>query len=244
MGNHDSSQPGPSRWQAWQMFDRIAPRYDLLNRLLSFGRDTAWRRALVRCLPDGSELYALDLATGTGDVLITLHRESGRLRGGLGADMSGGMLIQGRKKLIRLGLWDRYPLARCDATRLGLRENVFDVVTIAFGIRNVVAVETALEEMRRVLRPGGRVLILEFSLPENRLFRRVYLWYFRHVLPRIGGIISGDTPAYRYLNETVESFPYGEAFCALMKNAGFENIQSRALTLGIAAIYQGDKARG
>lgn len=243
MSIDESSRETPSRGQVWRMFDRIAPRYDLLNRLLSFGRDRAWRRALTKCLPEGKNLFALDLATGTGDVLIALHRDSDRLRGGIGADMSGGMLSQGRVKLQRLGLWDRYPLARCDATQLALREGVFDVVTIAFGIRNVVAVEAALEEMRRVLRPGGRLLILEFSLPENRLFRRFYLAYFRHVLPRVGGWISGDASAYRYLNETVETFPYGAAFSAMMTAAGFEKVQYRPMTLGIATIYQGDKPR-
>ena len=238
----DTSSPAQSARDAvWRMFDRIAPRYDLLNRLLSGGRDVAWRKRLARHLPPGDDLCVLDLATGTGDVLIMLDQASGRICSGLGVDMAGEMLALGQRKLERGGLTGRFTLARADATVIPAADDSVDAVTIAFGIRNVDCVEKALAEMRRVLKPGGRALILEFSLPSTRLFRGGYLFYFRHVLPRIGGLISGDRQAYRYLNETVESFPYGEAFIQLMERQGFHSVKQHPLTFGIASIYEGEK---
>ncbi len=222
------------------MFDRIAPRYDLLNQLLSFGRDAAWRKQFIRHLPPGSSLHALDLATGTADVLIALAKNP-RVATGTGLDMSWEMLRRGRQKLLRLGLTPRFTLLRGDATAQGLAPETFDLVTMSFGIRNVTDVSACLREMRRVLKPGGRALILEFSLPGNRLLRALYLAYFRHLLPRIGGLISGDSHAYRYLNTTVETFPYGGAFLELMTGAGFHHVQAHPLTFGIATLYQGDK---
>ena len=227
--------------QSWKIFDRIAHRYDLLNRLLSFGRDVAWRKRLLWHLPEGKALRLLDLATGTADVLLTLYRKSGRIGYGVGADRSAGMLLQGREKLRAQAVENDLSLVLADGVQLGFAENGFDVATIAFGIRNIPDVDAGLRELYRVLKPGGRVLILEFSLPGNRLIRTGYLFYFRHILPRIGGLISGDPTAYRYLNETVESFPYGEAFCALMRTAGFQDLQAHPLTFGIATLYCGDK---
>jgi len=222
------------------MFDRIAPRYDLLNQLLSFGRDAAWRKQFIRHLPPGSSLHVLDLATGTADVLIALAKNP-RVATGVGLDMSWEMLRHGKQKLMRSGLAPRFALLRGDATAQGLAPETFDLVTMSFGIRNVTDVSACLREMRRVLKPGGRALILEFSLPGNRILRALYLAYFRHVLPRIGGIISGDSHAYRYLNTTVETFPYGGAFLDLMTGAGFHHVEAHPLTFGIATLYQGDK---
>lgn len=229
----------PSRQDVWRMFDRIAHRYDLLNRLLSFRQDVAWRKRLARLLPDRPDLRVLDLATGTGDVLLSLHHNSGRVQSGVGVDMAGKMLAIGHEKIAARDLSKTLRMVRGDAMTIAFDDASFDAVTIAFGIRNVLDVCEALREMRRVLRPGGRALVLEFSLPGNALFRAGYLFYFRHVLPRIGGLISGDSYAYRYLNETVESFPYGEAFCALMRDAGFADVRAHPLTFGIATIYEG-----
>jgi demethylmenaquinone methyltransferase/2-methoxy-6-polyprenyl-1,4-benzoquinol methylase len=234
-------KPQPPRQDVWRMFDRIAPRYDLLNRLLSGRQDVSWRRKLARLLPERDKMSVLDLATGTGDVLVEIWRAGRGVARGIGMDMSGGMLAIGHDKLAQHGLSSSYQMVRGDAGRIAAADNSFDAVTIAFGIRNVIDVPEALKEMRRVLNPGGRVLILEFSLPSNAFFRAGYLFYFRHVLPRIGGAISGDSYAYRYLNQTVETFPYGEAFLALMREAGFRDVRSRSLTFGIASIYQGDK---
>lgn len=230
---------GPDRARASEMFDRIAPRYDCLNRLLSLRRDVAWRKCMARHIPDGGALRLLDLATGTADVLLSLCAREPRVAAAVGVDVSAGMLARGRLKIARARPAAQCALVRGDATRLGLRNGWFDVATIAFGIRNVTDVAGALREMHRVLRPGGRALVLEFSLPAHRLVRGVYLLYFRHVLPRIGGLISGDLQAYRYLNETVETFPYGPAFCALMTDAGFREVRAIPLTFGIATLYLG-----
>lgn len=232
-------QPEPSRNDVWRMFDRIAPRYDLLNRLLSMRQDVAWRKRLARLLPERENQHVLDLATGTGDVLLSLCRHSSKVRFGVGMDMAGQMLVRGQEKVRHLGV----PafMVRADATCIAGADDAFDAVTIAFGIRNVLDVGQALREMYRVLKPGGRVLVLEFSLPASRLLRAPYLFYFRNVLPRIGGLISGDSHAYRYLNTTVETFPYGEAFCKILRDTGFHQVQSHPLSFGIATIYQGDK---
>lgn len=223
------------------MFDRIAPRYDLLNRVLSMRQDVYWRRRLARLLPDRPELALLDLATGTGDVLIELTRRTPRITTAVGMDMAGQMLRIGQQKLAARPPEAHTAMVRADATCIAAADAQFDAVTIAFGIRNVLDVKAGLREMHRVLKPGGRALILEFSLPQNRLLRSLYLLYFRHVLPRIGGALSGDEPAYRYLNQTVESFPYGEAFCGLMRAAGFVAVRVTPLTFGIASIYTGDR---
>ncbi|HNR29959.1 MAG TPA: ubiquinone/menaquinone biosynthesis methyltransferase [Candidatus Hydrogenedentes bacterium] len=243
----NSAPEGPSRRRAGEMFDRIAPRYDFLNRVLSLRRDVVWRRRMARHLPEGAALRLLDLATGTGDVMLSLCAIEPRIELALGVDVSSGMLSRARVKIARGpgrnrgrdAAAPRCGLARVDATRLALRDASFDVATIAFGIRNVIDVDAALREMRRVLRRKGRALVLEFSLPGNALLRELYLLYFRRVLPRIGGLISGDIQAYRYLNETVETFPYGEAFCALMRAAGFVEVRAVPLTFGIAMLYVG-----
>ncbi len=229
------------RANVWLMFDRIAHRYDLLNRLLSFRQDVAWRNKLARYLPPGDELTVLDVATGTGDVLISLFHKSGRIKKAVGVDMSEKMLAAGRDKMARLGLNRQITLQTGDATDLKFDENSFDAVTISFGIRNVVDVEKALSGMYRVLKPGGRALILEFSLPKSALMKALYLFYFRKILPRIGGLISGDSYAYNYLNKTVEEFPYGRAFAALMQKNNFQNVRFVPLTFGIATIYLGEK---
>ncbi len=227
-----------SRLDVWRMFDRIAPRYDLLNRLLSMRRDVVWRKEMARQLPEGHALRLLDLATGTADVLLSMMRNTSNITSGVGLDMSHQMLVRGKPKIASDS---RLALMRSDATCIALPNRTFDAVTISFGIRNVLDVSAGLREMHRVLKPGGRALILEFSLPANALIRWGYLLYFRNVLPIVGGMISGDARAYRYLNETVETFPYGEAFCALMRDAGLVDVQAKPLTFGIATLYRGDR---
>lgn len=237
----EATDPPPSRTEVWRMFDRIAHRYDLLNRMLSFGQDLVWRKRMKRYLPDGDGLKLLDLATGTGDQLICLA-EDPRIVSGVGMDLAEKMLDVGREKLARMDGGGRFRLETGDAVKVPVKEAYADVVTVSFGIRNVVSVQEALAEMYRVLKPNGRVLILEFSLPRNAVLRALYLFYFRHILPRVGSVISGDAYAYRYLNQTVETFPYGEAFCELMRSVGFREVHAHPMTFGIASIYQGDKA--
>ena len=226
----------------WRMFDAIAPRYDLLNRLLSFGQDLKWRRALVDNLSDADRI--LDIATGTGDVLMALadRRAGGRFC--VGVDMAGEMLKLAHRKLTRKGENAVCALARCDAEAIPFADASFDAATIAFGIRNVADVPKTLREMHRVLKPGGRLAVLEFAIPSQRIVRTLYLLYFRHVLPLLGGLVSRDCHAYKYLNRSVEAFPYGKAFCDVVSAGGFYNVTARPLTCGIASLYLGKKVRG
>jgi len=230
-----------TRKDVWVMFDRIAHRYDLLNRLLSFRQDVAWRRKLAKFLPERDNLSVLDVATGTGDVLISLLKKSNKISKAIGIDMAVKMLDVGNEKLEQLNLKDKIKLQQGNATDIKFDENTFDVATISFGIRNVNNLDLAIQNMYRVLKPNGRVLILEFSLPINTIMKNLYLFYFRNILPLIGGLISGDSYAYNYLNQSVESFPYGDVFCEVLRRNGFKNVSFKSLTFGIASIYQGDK---
>lgn len=231
----------PSRKNVWQMFDRIAPTYDSLNHILSLGQDILWRRKLKRSLPNRDNLFLLDVATGTGDQIISLMGKNSPVKNAIGVDVSEGMLEVGRRKIRQRKLEKRVSLEKGDATALKYDSEKFDLTTISFGIRNVVDVPKALQEMHRVVKKEGRIIILEFALPKNPIVRFSYLTYFRHILPWIGSLVSGDGQAYKYLNRTVESFPYGEGFCQLLKDAGFENVRYRSLFLGVAMIYQGDR---
>ena len=224
------------------MFDRIARRYDLLNHLLSLGQDIRWRKKVTRFLVNKYDQYILDLATGTGDQLLYMFSCSDRIDRALGTDLALKMLDRGREKVKKRKLEDRIVLEEGDAENIQYPDNIFDAVTISFGIRNLMSVERSLSEMYRVLKPAGRVLILEFSIPQNILMRSIYLFYFRYLLPFIGSVISGDGYAYRYLNETVEGFPYGDAFCQMLRESGFENVSMYPQTFGIATIYCGDKS--
>jgi demethylmenaquinone methyltransferase / 2-methoxy-6-polyprenyl-1,4-benzoquinol methylase len=231
-----------TRRDAWRMFDRIAHRYDLLNHLLSFGTDCYWRARVARQLRDLDVRRFADIATGTADQLLALCHRCPELECAIGIDMSAKMLEFGQEKVVSDRTKAPLLLVHGDALHLPLRDNTVDAVTISFGIRNVVDVVGGLREMHRVLVPGGRAIVLEFSLPSWALFRNLYLFYFRHILPKIGGLISGDSHAYSYLNQTVETFPYGDAFCDLMREAGFATVSAKPLTFGIATMYCGDKA--
>lgn len=223
------------------MFDRIAPRYDLLNRLLSAGTDVGWRRRMARHVPSGENLRLLDLATGTGDQVFALLQSCPRITSAVGLDRSVGMLDVGRGKVVKRNLSAKVELREGDATSIPEGDAQYDVATISFGIRNVTSVPVALRDMLRVLRPGGRLLVLEFSLPRVAWFRALYLLYLRRILPVLGGWISGDAMAYRYLNETIETFPHGEAFLDLMREAGFVAVKADPLSFGIASIYIGER---
>jgi demethylmenaquinone methyltransferase / 2-methoxy-6-polyprenyl-1,4-benzoquinol methylase len=222
---------------SWKMFNRIANRYDLLNRLLSFRRDVVWRNLLTEQIPADKGMVVLDLATGTGDVLFNLLKKRSTIRCAVGIDPAQRMLTIGRQKMLKQAGTSAISFINGDAQQLCIKGKSVDAITMAFGIRNVPDVATVAREMRRVLTGNGRLLILEFSLPRNRVIRAVYLFYFRFLLPIIGVIISGDTAAYRYLNRSVENFPYGEKFSNILKNAGFEQVQAMPLTFGVATIY-------
>jgi demethylmenaquinone methyltransferase/2-methoxy-6-polyprenyl-1,4-benzoquinol methylase len=220
------------------MFDRIAPSYDALNRILSLRRDVAWRRRMAHFLPKEGPLDLLDLATGTGDQIIELKKSKGSIGRATGMDLSEGMLNLGREKLRELG-WGEIEMLVGDVMDIPAPDDSFDVVTISFGIRNVLDVPKGLLEIQRVLKPGGTFLILECSMPKNAWLKKLYSFYFRHILPVIGGWVSGDSSAYRYLNETVESFPCGESLCDVLRFAGYQEVRFEPQTLGVATIYRG-----
>lgn len=222
------------------MFDAIAPRYDLLNRLLSLGIDRRWRTFAVSQLqmPEGGKV--LDVATGTGDVALEVARQSPASLTIVGADITQGMLRIGREKVAASAFPQRITLVNAPCEALPFAEGLFDGVTIAFGIRNVVDRPAGLSEMCRVLKPGGRAVILEFSNPQSQLFKKIYYFYFRKVLPWVGGLISKRS-AYEYLPDSVLEFPDQESFKGLMRDAGFGDVVHFDLTFGIATAYVGVK---
>ena len=224
-----------------QMFDGIAPRYDLLNRLLSLGIDRRWRRFAVGQLqiPKGGRV--LDIATGTCDVALEIARQTDPSVTIVGEDFTQGMLVQGQQKLNNSSYRDRITLVNAPCEEIPHPDNSFDGITIAFGIRNVVDRQAGLKEMVRVLKPGGRAVILEFSHPRSRLFRNIYYFYFQKILPWIGGLLSTRS-AYQYLPDSVLEFPSQEEFKQMMGDAGFQRLQSCDLTFGIATVYVGDKS--
>ncbi len=223
--------------QVRAMFDAIAPRYDLLNRVLSMGIDRRWRKQAVALLRTEEPTRILDVATGTGDLAIeALSLNPERV---VGIDISDEMLRVGREKLERMGLADRITLRRGDAERLPFSDAQFDAVLVAFGVRNFEDLERGLQEIRRVLKPNGTLVVLEFSHPRAFPVKQLYGFYGRHILPRIGRTVSKDDGAYRYLPDSIAAFPDGPAFLDLLKQAGYHDLSWKPLTFGIASLYKG-----
>ncbi len=223
-----------------KLFDTIAPTYDFLNHLLSLRRDSYWRRMAVRELKGVGD-WILDIATGTGDVAIEIIQQNGYQKKVFGMDFSEPMIKRAREKTLRKGLFQSIALSRGDAIDLPFRENTFSASIIAFGLRNIPNKEQALSEMIRVIRRGGKVIVLEFTFPRDKLMRRLYPFYFKKLLPWLGGLISGDRGAYAYLPESVTQFPHAEDYEEMLKRSGLEQIRSRRLTFGIASIISGIK---
>jgi demethylmenaquinone methyltransferase/2-methoxy-6-polyprenyl-1,4-benzoquinol methylase len=221
------------------MFDAIAHRYDLLNHLLSGGVDFYWRRRAIATLRDAHPRRILDVATGTADFAIASLRV--KPEEVVGVDIAEKMLAVGRTKLRRLGMEDIVRLATGEAEHLEFADNSFDAAIVAFGARNFEDLSGGLREMQRVLRPGGHIVVLEFSRPSGFPFKQIYLFYFRRILPVLGRVISKDRGAYTYLPDTVMKFPEGEAFLSLLREAGIRAPRQQRLTFGIATIYTGEK---
>lgn len=221
------------------MFDRIAGSYDRLNHLLSANIDKSWRRKALRGHVGPRTVQALDVACGTGDFAIELVRQG--VAQVVGVDISEGMLDRGRRKIEARGLERCISLQSGDCAALGFADGRFDLATVAFGVRNFEAREASLRELLRVLRPGGELIILEFSTPRRFPVKQLYRFYFTHVLPTVGGWISGDKGAYTYLPRSVYAFPQDRAFLDELARAGFTRLHQRRLSLGIASIYYGTK---
>lgn len=223
------------------MFSSIAPRYDLLNRLLSFGRDRYWRRFAVNQLPVLKAAMFLDVATGTGDVAIEIAKQHIPDTKIIGIDFSDQMLELGRKKIIKMGYQEQIDLHFGDVTSLPFKDKTFDATIIAFGIRNVVDYRRGIYEMMRVVKDGGKVVILEFTNSQNRFLKWPYYIYFTKVLPIIGEIISGRKGAYKYLPNSVLDFPDSEELKKTMEETGLQEVKYYNLTFGITTVHVGIK---
>jgi demethylmenaquinone methyltransferase/2-methoxy-6-polyprenyl-1,4-benzoquinol methylase len=223
------------------MFDGIAGRYDLLNTVLSAGLDRYWRRRAIAALKLTGRERVIDVCTGTADVAIGAVRRANGAARAVGVDFSGSMLAHGLQKVRSASLTDRVQLIRGDAMALPAADSSVDAATVAFGIRNVERAEVACQELFRVLRPGGRLALLEFGLPLIPAVQPLYLWYFNQVLPRIGRAVSRHDAAYTYLPESVGTFQFGDAFARVLRDAGFSQVTASPLALGIVYLYTGQK---
>lgn len=225
--------------QVADMFNNISPKYDLLNHVLSMGIDILWRKNAVRMLKPFNPKIILDIASGTGDFAL----ETSRLKPEkiYGVDISEGMLEVGRKKVEARKLNHMIEMQVGDSENLQFEDNYFDAVTVAFGVRNYENLKLGLSEMFRVMKPGGHVVIIEFSQPTAFPVKQLYNFYSRAILPRIGKMISKDKAAYEYLPESVSVFPYGQQFLDIMNDVGFTETKAIPLTLGISSIYWGSK---
>lgn len=224
------------------MFDAIARHYDTLNHLLSAGLDKRWRGRTAVALQLSGRERMLDMCTGTADLAIAAVTSArGQAHDVVGIDFSANMLEHGLAKVRAAGLTSRVRLARGDATNMPLPDAVFDVATVAFGIRNVLDPSRACCELHRVLKPGGRLAVLEFGAPVLPGLRAAYLWYFRHVLPRIGRLVSRHGEAYSYLPASVAEFPSGEGFADILRRAGFASVRYETFTFGIVYLYLATK---
>jgi demethylmenaquinone methyltransferase/2-methoxy-6-polyprenyl-1,4-benzoquinol methylase len=222
-----------------QMFDTIATRYDFINKILSLGLDRYWRRAVCKHLPQKQRIKLLDCATGTGDLLMTLLEKCPTIYDAVGTDPAREMLTLAAEKLARYSYCSKLIPAAAEA--IPFPDDMFDVVTIAFGIRNVADLDRSLKEIHRTLAPQGRVIILEFSHPRRSMVRFLHRFYLNRVVPYVGKWLSGNKEAYMYLSKTIETFPQGEALCSILKQAGFVGVQIRPLSLGVVSLYIGEK---
>ena len=231
----------PKKEKVREMFDNIAPSYDKLNHVLSMNVDKLWRRHALKEIVDGTSQRILDVACGTGDSTVSIAKAVAEGSEVIGVDISEGMMALVKGKAEKAGVENRISLQVADGEALPYEEGAFDRVTCAFGIRNFEHKEKGLSEFLRVLKPGGRAVILELSVPQNRLVRWAYDLYFLHILPRIGGAVSGDKAAYRYLPASVHHFPAPKEFCRMMEAAGFRAVRCRTFTFGLCRMFVGER---
>ena len=226
--------------QVADMFDNIAYRYDFLNRFLSVGIDIQWRKKAIHQLKEKKPKYILDVATGTADVAIMTARilQPDKI---VGIDISDGMLNFGRKKVKAAGLENLVELLNGDSETIKFDDDSFDAVTVAFGVRNFQQLEKGLSEIRRVLKPGGKLVVLEFSKPKAPVIKQVYNVYMNIVAPGIGKLFSKNRNAYKYLDESIKKFPEGKNFTTILDQLGYTNTYCKPLSFGICSIYCGEK---
>jgi len=225
--------------QVAEMFDNISHRYDFLNHFLSLGIDKLWRKKAVNILRPDQPKVILDVATGTGDfALETMSLKPEKV---YGIDISNGMLEKGREKVTKKGLGEIIELKYGDSEKIPFSDNTFDAITVAFGVRNFENLEVGLTEMKRVLRTGGKMVVLEFSKPKSFPIKQIYNLYFHKILPQIGKTVSKDSAAYTYLPESVEAFPEGKDFELILNKVGFNFKKTYPLFFGISSIYVAEK---
>lgn len=222
--------------QVEQMFDNISGKYDELNHILSMGIDVGWRKKVVKIIKNQNPETVLDIATGTGDLAIMMAKSTDAKITGF--DLSAGMLEVGRKKIAELNLGNRIEMIQGDAEKMPFDDNSFDCITVAFGVRNFEDLKKGLDEIYRVLKPGGKFVILEFSQPQSFPMKQLYSFYSKYILPMIGKKISKDKSAYTYLPESVKAFPYGEEMKKILKSSNFIKTTDKKLTFGISSIYE------
>jgi len=222
------------------MFDRIAPKYDLLNRVLSFGIDTIWRKKAIALLNPQDHEKILDVATGTADMCIEINKQLSPVEI-TGLDISSNMIEYGKVKIANKDLSHLIKLEVGDSEKMRFADGYFDAATVAFGVRNFGNLKQGLKEMNRVLRPGGKIVVLEFSRPLYFPFKQLFNLYFKYLLPVIGKWSSKDQKAYKYLYESVQAFPDYDRFSDILREVGFRSVQWKALSLGICTIYSGEK---
>lgn len=233
------NQEDSKKQQVEQMFDAISPKYDFLNHLLSGGIDIYWRKRAIRELKNLPITQLLDMATGTGDFAIeAMKLNPGKI---IGMDISDGMLSFGRKKIKELKLENKIEFIQADSENIPLEDNSIDAITVSFGVRNFENLPKGLEELNRVLKPGGKCVVVEFSNPRKFPMKQLYWFYAKKILPVFGRIISGDSSAYTYLPESVAEFPDGEKFLSIYEKAGFKQTKWIPMTGGICSIYTGSK---
>lgn len=231
----------PEKKESWKLFNQLSGSYDKIGHILSLNLDESWRKSLSHHLPDQNNIVLLDGATGTADQIISLMEESKKIKRAVGIDLAEKMLSIGKEKVKKKSYRNNIHLTLGDIMAIPHEAASFDCVTLSFGIRNVDNIPLALREIYRVLKPHGRALILEFSLPKNRIIRPFYLFYLRHVLTLLGKTLSKNAHAYSYLNRTIESFPSTQAFSCLLVEAGFSSVNVYPMTFGIVTLYVADK---